>query len=696
LRAYVEDQFGNPINNQEVKFVMGGAREKTTCDSSNNDTRPGLLVSADDPCMNTIPIYGQCGNDSLNSTTSLHIGAVAQVILGGLPNAGYPITIISGSLTPEEIIVTSNPVGKCDEEDPPYVGLMLKNITSTDSLGHIIEGGAIGATIPLYIKMYMVREYGKSIEKEFECSSSRSDTCPVYVGTGEYYTDTDFVTAAVKFDGLAAEDLGDGLFKIDYPLSTEKAMKHEINEVGEATITVTLTDDNICSQETKCQLIDDEQQIEPITSHTNAYTINVTIPKEKYYIQVNEDGYVTADYPIEYTIEPADYTAASAFFVLSKETAPGQFENIGYFNSNTSGTDQMTFLRGFRFDQDSAYKAQVVLNLGSEYMEVQSAEMTLVPLTLELDADLNRDGAYNEDDPAEHEGVGLVVQVNNDDDDGDNVLDWVDGFNLDEQNGTPDDFMLDEDNNPVDDNELVAVKFTGQSAGLDSGTVSLEIVSDTPRIRIWRDQQKGNDAQGNSNLLLDSNIATRKIWVLGTDIASLSELPQHLYIEGLEQSAQEGDVELICRYKPVDGPEFETDRIAITVINVEMKVDENRSNTIEFYKKNDPEPVDKKYTFWINDDHDIRHHEEIEDGFSSFQHEDDVEEIVPLKDQDWNDNYIGNSSIPNIDTCKRDLEDFAMLQFKISDVLLTDDDRNFEYVLTFNWSLEFQLSRVLW
>ncbi len=58
------------------------------------DTMRGtLLTRTDDACIKNAPIYGECPNakSTIDVTTDKH-GASAEVILGGTPDAIYPIT----------------------------------------------------------------------------------------------------------------------------------------------------------------------------------------------------------------------------------------------------------------------------------------------------------------------------------------------------------------------------------------------------------------------------------------------------------------------------------------------------------------------------------------------------------------------------------------------------------------------------
>jgi|GEM_PF-969106 len=606
LVAHVEDRYGNRINGEAVDFLMGDARMQSSCPSSNNDSRPGLLVQADAPCMNTIPVHGECGGDSVTGLTGLHTGAVAQVLLGGLPGAAYPVTVTSGSLTPEVVTITSFPAGVCDDDDPPYSALVLKVIHETDSFGHVISGGAVSTTVPLLARMYYVREREKVVDRDMQCTPDETDTCPVVLGTGEFYTDTDFVSASVRFDGFEAASLGNGLFRIDYPLSPT-ARQHDVRLVGEATETVRITAD-ICDRTNDCRLIDFEKAGPAAEHGTVVYAVDVTVPRETHCIPVNEKGYVTYDYPIAYAIEPPAYTASTAYFVLEKEVDPGVYREAAYLGAGTSGQDEITFLRGFRFDGDTAYRARVILNKGSSHMEVQSREMLLTPLTIELDADLNGDGMFLEDDPQESMAPGLVVPLNFDDDDNDGVPDNIDGYDADGIAGNRDDAMafVDADGNmqPVDDDDLIEVKLTGLPGDLAEGTVILEIPRGAEKIRIWTDRAKTA-----GSLLLDGTAwpdGGARSWVLGSDAASLSDLPASLFIEGVEASLSSDDAAiLVSTYRPLSEPEreVETDRLWITVLVSAIVPDYNRDGRIDDRDRGRV-ARHKPWRFWVNDDND--------------------------------------------------------------------------------------------
>lgn len=97
---------------------------------------------------------------------------------------------------------------------------------------------------------------------------------------------------------------------------------------------------------------------------------------------------------------------------------------------------------------------------------------------------------------------------------------------------------------------------------------------------------------------------------------------------------------------------FEMQELKIKKARVHIAMDGNRDDIIEF-----DETGDQRYLFWVNDDYDVMHHNEV-----MFQEDDKV------GDPDCDDNYIGNHTWIGSHACKRDLEDFTRLQFQADDV----------------------------
>jgi len=90
-------------------------------------------------------------------------------------------------------------------------------------------------------------------------------------------------------------------------------------------------------------------------------------------------------------------------------------------------------------------------------------------------------------------------------------------------------------------------------------------------------------------------------------------------------------------------------------VRVDIAMDGNRDDTIDF-----DDPDDRKYLFWVNDDHDQRHYLQTE----LIWVEDDLD-----GDPDCNNDYIGNNTELGENSCKRDLEDFTRLHIQVDDTM---------------------------
>ena len=88
-------------------------------------------------------------------------------------------------------------------------------------------------------------------------------------------------------------------------------------------------------------------------------------------------GYAAADYPITYSISPAEYQALSAYVLIYKNGTV-----ISTIPAGTKGTGTATISRGFWFDINSTYEAEVVLNK-STGVEIRSIKRSL-PLDIQV------------------------------------------------------------------------------------------------------------------------------------------------------------------------------------------------------------------------------------------------------------------------------------------------------------------------
>ncbi|MBU0673193.1 MAG: hypothetical protein KJ950_00960 [Proteobacteria bacterium] len=607
IKVKVEDQYGNSVSNVPITYEMKNAQSWWNCSVANVDDRQGQLVSISDPCLkNNIPVYGDCGVTILNEFT-WDFGSAAQVILGGIPGADYPITVTAEGLPPQTVTITAKPFGNCYGDTGPQRELVLKEISLTDQFGNTINASKVGTTMKMEARMYLVTELEQVEKRTVLCPSSGTDICLVPLGTREYRIDTWFESASVNFDGQEVTDHANGLFSIDDYLVGEIPGKKTVTITGNATKKINRVFDD-CKTPSACFVDKVKYPLQEVTITKDVYAVDIELPKTEYIIPINKDSYATADTEINYTIQPAEYTSGTAMVEISKKVAGKEKpEPVRYIDAERSGTGFVTLARGFRFDSDTEYLARVVLNKGSNAVEIASDYMQLKPIALDLRADLNHDGEFSEDDPLEALGLGLVVPVNIDDDDRDGVIDSNDGFNADGIAGTDDDAMQVVDNQgvqtPVSDDDLVEVHLTGLPTGLsEEGMVELELIQGGNQVRVWSSKDKGADAfllGPKAKGILDS----LKIFVLGHDIKSLGELPSSIYLEGVRPTNNEGQTLLVTKYISPEGVTTEMDRLLISVFRIDMVPDYNRDGKIDNDDR-DKVTESEPWRFWVNDDND--------------------------------------------------------------------------------------------
>jgi hypothetical protein len=107
----------------------------------------------------------------------------------------------------------------------------------------------------------------------------------------------------------------------------------------------------------------------------------------------------------------------------------------------------------------------------------------------------------------------------------------------------------------------------------------------------------------------------------------------------------------------------------VLLVPVAMAVDANRDEVIDLIGNSDATTSDKKFNFWINDDHDVEHPVD-DDGLTATIGQEDVFDGV----KDCDNNTI---------TCERDLEDFARLHVTLGP--LNDAVRSGVYSVGFEW-----------
>ncbi|NTV15674.1 MAG: hypothetical protein HGA96_17385, partial [Desulfobulbaceae bacterium] len=505
-----------------------------------------------------------CGAISLDTVSDQH-GAHVQVILGGRPGAKYRIQAAAGGVGQ---IFTRYSVPEVDCNRRPSVDMLLAAKIPADQYGNFISAGKVGNQLPVAVECLLLRG-----EKDA-------------VGERIYRIDKNFA-AKVELVGPPAgsmDKVSPGVYQGEYTLPPEPLV-NAISVTCSALVDRDLVSQAITLQGTGVDFV-------------FPYVAGIVAPPPVVLIAVNEEGEVNRDQEVRYQILPGEYQAGSAYLFVYRDGDP-----ILIIPTEAKGIGFATLARGMRLTPGSNYEVEVVLNPGSG-VEIKSARIPLRVVALELDADLNGDGLFVEDDPQEDSHPGVLVQQNRDDDDGDEVLDYDDGFDKDGWSGTADDVILmrnpDGSTTPVKDDELVEVHLTALPEGLGAGTVVLELIQGQEQVRVWSSPDKGKD-----NVLIEPGIVAganpRKVWRLGQDIASLAELPKVLYLEGVK--AASSPAILVSKYISPEGAEVEADRLLLTLYELALVPDYNRDGKIDEADEGKVN-ADKPWRFWVNDDDD--------------------------------------------------------------------------------------------
>ncbi|MGO8989042.1 MAG: RHS repeat-associated core domain-containing protein [bacterium] len=372
VSAMVLDQYENPISNLPVTFGVLPATDKSTCSNPNQDVRQAVLVKREDPCLKSSPTLGQCASaaSSLVEETDSK-GALVQVILGSIPQAEYPITAGSGGFNTIFRLYT-NPFGNCSGNDSPSIQFSLETVYLSDSYGNNITAGKIGTKIPVQAKIHFLKEGETENEITINCNEGPL-TCKQIVGNRQYSRVTYFLSSSVTFAGQAGMAQGNGIYSSAYTLQPGF---NRINVEGKATTDYRWTE-RICPG--TCNRRSSVVERSDVTA-IGVYGVDIQVDPTPIVI-VDEQGYAANDYTINYTITPPEYKALLAFLFIYKDG-----ELIATLPTEASGEGIGTISRGFQFDLNSKYQAEVVLNPGTG-VEIRSDR---VPITLVQENIANR------------------------------------------------------------------------------------------------------------------------------------------------------------------------------------------------------------------------------------------------------------------------------------------------------------------
>ena len=174
-------------------------------------------------------------------------------------------------------------------------------------------------------------------------------------------------------------------------------------------------------------------------------------------------------------------------------------------------------------------------------LEVDQVDIDLI--VLEVDQDMV--GVDDTSQKTEEITPGGFIALNSDDDDDDGVIDYDDGYNKD---GVPGN---DDDSNP-DEDDLVKLTLNKVWPTDLTGNVTLKAIAGGAKIKIW-----GSQTKGGTPITLPETYDTP------------SDLPEELWVEGIEASSSVRDITLALEYT-IGGHTF-ADNINMTVVKIFIK-----------------------------------------------------------------------------------------------------------------------------
>ncbi len=359
----VEDEYGNPISNIPVDFEVLPAIQQTQCVNPNEDTRPAYLIKTTEPCVKDIPVWRECekeGSQDIEVRTTPD-GASVQVVLGGAPGAEYPIEVKAEGLR-EVFHLYTYPFGNCDGDSPPEARLIVQYTYPSDPYGNNIDAGSPGSKIPLKARMYYLVEKGMDVDVTLNCGGS-TRTCPRTVGARQYEVVTEFKDAALTFSGIEGIPQGGGIYTALYTLQPGL---NTIEIQGSASMEQTRSIAGCAT----CNISDTVTLTDSATATMEVYGVEIGLQQPPV-ILIDSLGFTKEDYAINYTITPAEYRAYSGYLIIYKDKTP-----VEYIPIEPEPEGSVTLSRGFWFDAEAGYEAQIILNYGTG-VEIRSSRVQL-------------------------------------------------------------------------------------------------------------------------------------------------------------------------------------------------------------------------------------------------------------------------------------------------------------------------------
>ena len=212
-------------------------------------------------------------------------------------------------------------------------------------------------------------------------------------GTKIYKDNTEIESAQVSYykyesgqigeppDKKIAQALGNGIFEVDYqPPEVPGAYSVVVSGDGAVKVQIVLpaSIDQACNEncrikESMLSVADDATQHRSTfsVSFVPVYVVDIAGVPDKITVMVDDQGHATSDTRIDYTIQPVHYQAVTANVFIYKD---GILDT--YIPTETKGQGFGIISRGYEFDEDKTYEAEVVLNFNTG-IEIKSKRIPI-------------------------------------------------------------------------------------------------------------------------------------------------------------------------------------------------------------------------------------------------------------------------------------------------------------------------------
>jgi len=434
LRVKVLDQYDNVVSNATVIFSAQTAESidpLVTLPTDEQGFRNIEFYKSEecnlpDPEGHiAYPLYGDCdtyyGGQTGISVKTEYFGATVNAVLGNTVNTRYKVKVTAqGIQAPEEFTLTS--YGSRENADG-YIApsLQITYFELYNDRGELVNAAKTGTELkaPLTAALALYSDE-TTTEGPYQCTINNQQTnCWKIKPTGIIKTKkiTNGTVTFTPKDGnglVTATTITNGQYQTRYTTGVTPA-KNTIEAFGEAEVSVPEvfydTANNCSASRTEVpvdkvvtiksgQVIAFEKDsgaahtgicgVDPATHQTacvydtgqyekvtyTVFGVNAALIIEPEIVLLNDESYSTVDTTFKYTILPPEYSAIIADVDIYKINANNVDEWINYIpGDKTKGQGAAGFVQGTKFDINAHYKAQVLLNRGTDIEITSTSEI---------------------------------------------------------------------------------------------------------------------------------------------------------------------------------------------------------------------------------------------------------------------------------------------------------------------------------